>query len=130
MGRKSKTRAEYVELAAQNNLLFKADHPPAQTRQDTLWECQVCGRRLTKTYNHVKYDEHPCICRSGLTFDEAEYRALARRLGLEWRGTLLPKNTKDPTLWYSPLTQEEFLAAYRALRYTIAKALRRHVRGA
>ena len=95
-GRKPKSYQEYVELGNSRGLTFLDKSTPRSINSTAYWECVHCGRVMHKSYWKVMV-YNPCRCReSGL---QEKCELLAKELGIEWAGMLIPMNQKVKTSW-------------------------------
>jgi len=117
MGRKSKSVDEYRKLAEEAGLTWVDKTPPTEVRNSTIWNCSICDRTFTKSYNNIKYGRYPCICRSKKHHHRDDYIELASRLNLTWTGNRLPKNVHESTEWFSKKQNAVFQSPYHALAY-------------
>lgn len=112
MGRRSKTLADYENLAQENNLTFTGKVSPRYTTEKTNWCCNRCGRDLHRSYWSVQRTE--CFCQTR-TLQEEDYHRFAEEHGLKWIGPRLPKNAHEKTTWANEAANNFFQATYNQL---------------
>jgi len=108
--------SEYYKVAAEKGLELMSA-PPASVRDQIVWRCLTCGTLHTKTLRAVRQSQNGCSCNKEESLGLPMYLALAERLGVDFVGTLRPRNTKTQTLWRNRRTLLVVTASYYDLAY-------------
>lgn len=103
MPRKSKSYAEYMELADDKGLVFTGAELPRSVFTQTTWRCKYCGKSMKKAYRSVKEAPKGCSCQTNAKPISAYYE-LAQQLGIEFlpKEGQFPRNSKVKTQWRGP----------------------------
>lgn len=122
MGKARLSKSDYMVLAKLRNLEHLGSIP-ANVKIKTKWRCLRCDKRMNRTYRGIEIGKG-CSCHDPRVKQEADYHALAKRLGIEWvepdyKKYYFPRNTKIETRWRNPKTGKIVLATWHMMTHSI-----------
>ena len=114
-------KRDYNNLAKSKKVLWLGNKLPKTTYAATHWECLLCGRGLSKSYQRMKNYPNACRCRSGTIKTPDDYKKLASVLSERFSATFTfpsqdyPKNTYGKVTWV--VNGVEVIENYHNLAY-------------
>lgn len=66
MGRRPKSKSDYIRLGKKMHLTLVDKIVPGDIGDPVQWQCDICGNYTKKSYRRLAYaNRRPCPCRSG-----------------------------------------------------------------
>jgi predicted Zn-ribbon and HTH transcriptional regulator len=96
---KRKTEKDYHKLAKGRGFKWIGLELPRGVVYPSLWECKKCGYVWKGRYSNIQRGSGCPDCSGQAEKTKKDYHGLAKSRGFKWVGEVLPKNTKDLTLW-------------------------------
>lgn len=113
VSKKTKTELDYHQLAQEAGLKWIDGALPRNVLVKSKWQCED-GHIFHIRYADIQQGRRCPVCNNHKFKDERDYRELAQSRGIQFRGPV-PQNSREPTKWFDPRTQQEFVDTYRRL---------------
>lgn len=115
------TKTDYYNLAKEKQMSWVGGALPDNVRVSTLWQCNLCDRKVQKSYSKMKDGKNPCRCRSNSIITPDQYRDLADEISQRYKVRMIfihpvpAKNTYEKVMW--EIDGHQFEESYHNLAY-------------